>query len=103
MQSINLTDRQVRQLEGLGLIEITTNDQRDRGFRRFIDTESGAKYSFSPRGYVWRTTPAGTYQVNPRFLVPTDNATIDVKATVRTNSSKALLKMATAGIRNYRN
>lgn len=99
---IELSYSQTRALESMNLIEITTDRQRDAGFRRFLDTLTAAKYSFSPRGYVWRTTVAGTYQVNPRFKVPTDDATVDVRATVRTNASKALVRMAVAGIRNYR-
>lgn len=86
-----------------GLIEVTTPSQATRGYSSYRDPETGSRYTFSPRGYAWRRTTAGTYQLNPRFYVPGNyHGNKAVKATVRTNDAGALLEMVLHGVENFR-
>lgn len=100
---IALNNNQRNRLSNLGLTNVTTKAKRKRGYRSFIDPTTGAKYVFSPRGYLWRRSEAGTYQLNPRFTVPgsfTGNKV--VSATVRTTDTGALLEILVNGVRNWR-
>jgi hypothetical protein len=103
MSSINLNAVQKERLSRLGLIKITTTLQSLRGYEQYLDPITSAKYTFSPRGYVWRTSQAGTYQVNPRFYVKGNyNGAKRVSATVRTNEAGALTEIAVRSVKNFR-
>lgn len=103
MSSINLNSVQRERLSRLGLTKVTTASQSLRGYEQYLDPITGAKYTFSPRGYVWRTSTAGTYQVNPRFRVKGNfNGVKSVSATVRTNEPGALTEIAVRSVKNFR-
>lgn len=97
---VELTQHQVAKLKSAGLVQVAGY----KGYTAFLDPQTRAKYTFSPRGYAWRRSDAGTYQLNPRFKVA-GNAlqTKEVSATVRTNDSGALVEMVLHGVENFRN
>jgi len=99
MSSIDLTQHQRSRLTNeLGLIKLTTN-----GYDRYLDPVTKAQYTISPRGYVLRKTAAGSYQVNPRFLVKGNKwGTKQVQATVRFNDPGAVTELAVRAVENYR-
>lgn len=100
---IVLDENQRARINGLGLVNATSKSQRNRGYRAYVDPQTGAKYIFSPRGYLWRRSTAGTYQLNPRFTVP--GAFLGrkvVSATVRTNDAGALTEILVNGVKNFR-
>lgn len=101
--TIELTATNRERLRSLGLINVTTASQSARGYYAYADPETGAHYIFSPRGYVYRRSAAGTYQLNPRFSVRGNGfGTKTVSATVRTNDAGALTEIAAKGVRSYR-
>jgi hypothetical protein len=103
MSSINLNAVQKERLSRLGLIKTTTTSQSLRGYEQFFDPKTGAKYTFSPRGYVWRTSAAGTYQVNPRiYMKGSFNGAKVVSATLRTTEPGALTELAVRSVKNFR-
>jgi len=103
MSLITLNAVQKERLNRLGLVKITSTAQSLRGYEQYLDPQTGAKYTFSPRGYVWRTSKAGTYQVNPRFKVKGNyNGAKSVSATVRTNEPGALTEIAVRSVKLFR-
>lgn len=103
MSSIQLTQANHERLQRLGLVRATSPRQAALGFERYNDPITGTLYLFSPRGYCYRRTAAGTYQINPRFRVPGNyNGGRSVLATVRTNDSGALTEFAVKAVKNYR-
>lgn len=102
--TIELTQANHERLQRLGLIKTTNESQAARGFERYTDPETKAEYIFSPSGYIYRRTGAGTYQVNRRVRIPGSyNGRRTTLATIRTTDSGALTEYAVKAINNYRN
>jgi len=103
MSVIKLEVHNHERLVRLGLVRTTTTRQASLGFERYTDPLTSSTYIFSPRGYCYRRTAAGTYQINPRFRVPGNyNGSKGVLATVRTNEPSALTEFAVKAVKNYR-
>jgi hypothetical protein len=103
MSVIKLEVHNHERLVRLGLVKTTTSRQESLGFERYTDPVTGSIYLFSPRGYCYRRTKAGTYQVNPRFKVKGNyNGSKAVSATVRTNDPGALTEIAVRAVKNDR-
>jgi len=101
---ITLEKTQKERLRSAGLINVTNAKQKARGITAFIDPVSGAEYLFSPRGYAYRRSYAGLYQLNPRFSLNASKKTgRTTKATVRTNDSGAQTELVLKGVRSFRN
>lgn len=97
MSSIDLKTTQRTKLLELGLISKPSAS----GYDRYFDPQTGATYTFSPRGYVLRKSAAGTYQVNPRFKVK-GLGSKRVQATVRFNDPSAVTALAIKAVTNFR-
>jgi hypothetical protein len=70
----------------------------------YEDPITGAKYLFSPRGYAYRRSNAGLYQLNPRFKMSVSAKTeATTKATVRTTNAGAQTELVLKGVRSFRN
>lgn len=85
------------------LVECTTLNQKSKGISSFRDTQTLAVYLFSPRGYAYRKSNAGMYQLNPRvFLNAAVKGKRRTKATVRTTDAGAQIELVIKGVKNFR-
>ena len=97
---ISLQKTQKERLRNAGLITVS---QSRRGITTYFDPITGAQYKFSTRGYAYRKSDAGTYQLNPRFkLAAAPKGKRRTSATVRTNDAGALTELVLRGVRNFR-
>jgi len=100
---VTLQKNQKDRLRSAGLVNVTTTKQSVRGITAFRDPITGALYLFSPRGYAYRRSDAGTYQLNPRFnLSASKQAERLTRATVRTTDAGAQTELVLKGVKNFR-
>jgi len=104
MKNIVLEKNQKERLRSNDLIDTTTAKQKARGITSFVDVLTGASYLFSPSGYAYRKSDAGTYQLNPRVVLnASTKGKRTTKATVRTTDSGAQVELVLKGVRSFRN
>ena len=99
-----LEKKQKERLRSAGLVNITNTRQASRGITAYRDPVTGAEYLFSPRGWAYRRSIAGLYQLNPRvFLTASKKSGRTTQASVKTTDAGAQTELVLKGVKSFRN
>lgn len=99
-----LKSNQKDRLRNAGLVTVTTTSQTKRGIVSFLDPITNAEYLLSPRGYAYRKSYAGMYQLNPRGIMKASPKNKrSTRATLRTTDLGAQTELVLKGVRSFRN
>lgn len=101
--NLTLENKHKERLRSNGLNETTSSTQKSNGRISFKDPQTNATYIFSPKGYAWRKSSAGTYQLNPRFFLSAAvKGKRKTRATVRTTDVGAQVELVLKGVKSFR-